>query len=122
VAGNDFMKKKMVRDSDVQWIKVKELCSKAPNLYELIERCFRFKFNDRILLKNFFDLKIFDDCNRQGYSEYFLTASNFFKTKTFSSIQGSMKSVNLKSQMMRNNLSPSTNTLPSQPRLMGEIT
>jgi hypothetical protein len=35
VAGNDFMAKNMVKNSDIQWNKIKELCSKTPAFYEL---------------------------------------------------------------------------------------
>jgi hypothetical protein len=62
ISGNDFMRTNMSRDSDIKWIKIEETCSKAPPLYELIEKSFRFKYSDRIPLKRFFQLRIFDDC------------------------------------------------------------
>jgi hypothetical protein len=62
--GNEFMNKKFTKDSDIQWNKIKELCVKSPPVYELIEKCYRYKFNDRVSLRKFFELKIFSDCGR----------------------------------------------------------
>jgi hypothetical protein len=31
--GNEFMNKRLIKDSDIQWMKIKELCSTAPPLY-----------------------------------------------------------------------------------------
>lgn len=63
ILGNEAMAK-VKRDSDIQWLKVKQLCSLAPHLYDMIEKCFRFQFSDRISLKKFFDLRIFEECDR----------------------------------------------------------
>jgi len=60
--GASFMKnleKKKDLDNAIAWNKIKELTTGFPNLYELINGCFRQRYKERISLKKFFDLKIF---------------------------------------------------------------
>lgn len=93
--GTTFMRKKARRDSEMPWAAIKEECS--PELFELIDKCYRHKFKDRIPLRHFFDLKIFEKVQRPGITEYFLVASKIFKSQTFSKIQSSLQSKGMKS-------------------------
>lgn len=102
ILGNDSIAK-VKREGDIQWLKVKQLCSIAPHLYDMIEKCFRFQFSDRIPLKKFFDLRIFYECDREGFGDFFLTASKVFKSKPFAP---SMNLKNLKSNIAPKNLTP----------------
>lgn len=102
ILGSDAIAK-VKRDSDIQWLKVKQLCSLAPHLYDMIEKCFRFQFSDRVSLKKFFDLRIFTECDREGFGDFFLTASKVFKSKPFA-LSVNMK--NLKSNIPSKNMTP----------------
>ena len=102
ILGNDSIAK-VKRDSDIQWLKVKQLCSLAPHLYDMIEKCFRFQFSDRIPLKRFFELRIFSECDREGFGDFFLTASKVFKSKPFAL---SVNLKNLKSNIPSKTLTP----------------
>ena len=93
--------RQITRESDLSWVKIKELTRESPRLFELVEACFRFKFKERAGLRKFFDLGLFADLVRPGTFENFVTASKIFKESTASRIQ---KSVNMKSRSMKNSL------------------
>ena len=106
-----FQVGKMLKDSDVQWNRLRELTKDYPKLYELVNGCFRFNFKDRMPLKRFLDLPLFEDVARLGIADFFMTASKVFKTSTASSFLNSVnlrtqsrngKSTNLKSGILKN--------------------
>lgn len=36
--------RQITREGDLSWVKIKELTRESPQLFELVEACFRFKF------------------------------------------------------------------------------
>ena len=99
--GVSFMKnleKKPDLESAIAWNKIKDITAGHPNLYELINGCFRQRYKDRVSLKKFFDLKMFESVLRPGIGEYFVTASKIFKTNTLSKVQNS---VNMKNRSIK---------------------
>lgn len=100
------------KENDIGWARIKELTKGNPNLFELINGCFRYSFRERINLKRFLDLKLFQDVARPGIQDYFMTCSKIFKNSTLSSFQ---KSFNLKSKSRIMSINMKNRTPGKQP-------